>query len=217
MPICISPIFSFVRFHQFYWVNRKDFPWHHRCLFIYLSKHWSNLTLNTIIFVFAYYIFARQICLDQGGININTEKVLDSKISLLVKTFFSHSFKQHLLASCYCSVTKSCPTLCNSTGYNPPGSSVQGIFQARILVWVIMSYSGGSSQTRNRTHISCIGRGFFTIERPGKPHLLATYDKKRGGFPDGSDGKESACNVGDLASIPESGRSPGEGPGNPFQ
>ena len=36
-------------------------------------------------------------------------------------------------------------------------------------------------------------------------------------FPGGSDGKESACNVGDSGSMPESGRSPGEGNGNPFQ
>ena len=35
------------------------------------------------------------------------------------------------------------------------------------------------------------------------------------GFPDGSDGKESACNAGDPGSIPGSGRSPGEGNGNP--
>ena len=38
-----------------------------------------------------------------------------------------------------------------------------------------------------------------------------------GGFPSGSDGKESACNTGDLDSVPESGRSPGEGNGNPSQ
>ena len=37
------------------------------------------------------------------------------------------------------------------------------------------------------------------------------------GFPDGSDGKESACTVGDLGSIPESGKSSGEGNGNPLQ
>ena len=37
------------------------------------------------------------------------------------------------------------------------------------------------------------------------------------GFPGGSDGKESACNVGDLGSIPGPGRSPGEGNGNPLQ
>ena len=37
------------------------------------------------------------------------------------------------------------------------------------------------------------------------------------GFPGGSDGKESACNVGDLGSIPGLGRSPGEGNGYPLQ
>ena len=37
------------------------------------------------------------------------------------------------------------------------------------------------------------------------------------GFPGGSDGKDSACSVGDLGSIPWSGRSPGEGNGNPLQ
>ena len=37
------------------------------------------------------------------------------------------------------------------------------------------------------------------------------------GFPDGSDGQESACNTADLGSIPGLGRSPGEGNGNPLQ
>ena len=37
------------------------------------------------------------------------------------------------------------------------------------------------------------------------------------GFPGGSEGKESVCNAGDLGSIPGSGRSPGEGNGNPLQ
>ena len=37
------------------------------------------------------------------------------------------------------------------------------------------------------------------------------------GFPGGSDGEESACNVGDLGLIPGSGRSPGGGHGNPLQ
>ena len=37
------------------------------------------------------------------------------------------------------------------------------------------------------------------------------------GFPGGSDGKESACSKGDLGSVPELGKSPGEGQGNPLQ
>ena len=48
---------------------------------------------------------------------------------------------------------------------SPPGSSVYGILQARILEWVAMPSTRGSSQSRNRTHISsisCIAGSFFT-------------------------------------------------------
>ena len=47
------------------------------------------------------------------------------------------------------------PTLCNSRDYSPPGSSAHGISQARILEWVAISSSRGSSQPRDRTHVSC--------------------------------------------------------------
>ena len=56
---------------------------------------------------------------------------------------------------------QSCLTLCNPMDCSPPGSSVHGILQARILEWVAMPSSRGSSQPRNRTlvsYISCIGR-----------------------------------------------------------
>ena len=43
-------------------------------------------------------------------------------------------------------VTQSCPTLCDPMDYSLPGSSVHGIFQARILGWVAISFSRGSSQ-----------------------------------------------------------------------
>ena len=41
---------------------------------------------------------------------------------------------------------------------SPPASSVHGILQARILVWVAISFSRGSTQPSGRTLISCIGR-----------------------------------------------------------
>ena len=46
---------------------------------------------------------------------------------------------------------------------------------------------------------------------------MHVFEGKEGGFPDGSDGKESAHNVGDVSSIPGSGRSPGDENGNPLQ
>ena len=46
---------------------------------------------------------------------------------------------------CRCSVAKSCPTLHDPTDCSPPGSSVHGILQARILEWVAILFSRGSS------------------------------------------------------------------------
>ena len=51
---------------------------------------------------------------------------------------------------------QSCLTLCNPMGCSPPGSSVRGILQARILEWVAMSSQRGSSQPRDWTHISYV-------------------------------------------------------------
>ena len=57
---------------------------------------------------------------------------------------------------------QSCPTLCNHMDCSPPGSSIHGILQARILEWVAISFSRGPSQPRNRTQVSCIAGRFFT-------------------------------------------------------
>ena len=55
-------------------------------------------------------------------------------------------------------VTKSCPTLCDLRDCSLPGFSVLGLLQARILEWVAISSSRGSSSFRNRIQVSCIGR-----------------------------------------------------------
>ena len=60
---------------------------------------------------------------------------------------------------CYYLVTKSYLTLfVTPMDCSPPGLSVHGIFQARILDWVAISFSRGSSWPRDQTHISCIDR-----------------------------------------------------------
>ena len=52
-------------------------------------------------------------------------------------------------------------TFCDPLDCSPPGSSVHGILQARILEWVAISSSRGPSWPRGRTHISCTGRGIL--------------------------------------------------------
>ena len=56
----------------------------------------------------------------------------------------------------------SSPTLCNPMDCSLPGSSVHEIFQARILEWVAIPFSRGSSQPRDWTQVSCITGEFFT-------------------------------------------------------
>ena len=59
-------------------------------------------------------------------------------------------------------VAQLCPTLCNPLDCSLPGSSVYGIFQARILQWVAIPFSRGSSQPRDWTQVFIAGR-VFTI------------------------------------------------------
>ena len=53
---------------------------------------------------------------------------------------------------------QSCPILCNPVDCGPPGSSVHGISQARILEWIAISFSRGSSRPKGQTQVSYISR-----------------------------------------------------------
>ena len=63
----------------------------------------------------------------------------------------------------------SCLTLCDPLDDSPPGSSVHEIFQARILEWIVISFSRDSSQLRNQNCVSCIAGRVFTYWGIGKP------------------------------------------------
>ena len=108
------------------------------------------------------------------------------------------------------------------------------IFQSRILDWVTISYSKGSLWPRDWTWVSCkspmLQMNSLTDElqmnsddTTVSPGLLYTHTHACihthivTPFPGGTDGKESACNVGDLGSIPGLGGSPGGGHDNPLQ
>ena len=73
-------------------------------------------------------------------------------------------------------VAQSCPTLCNPVDCNPPVSSVCGILQARILEWVAMSFSRGSSWLRDQTQVFCIaGRFVYGLSHQGSPCCYFTF------------------------------------------
>ena len=68
-------------------------------------------------------------------------------------------------------VVQSHPTLWDPTGCSPPGSSVHGILHIRILEWVAMPFSRGSSRPRDRTWVSCIAGRFLTSWATREAHM----------------------------------------------
>ena len=98
-----------------------------------------------------------------------------------LKTLFKKEIFVEIKATlkflCVCVCSQQCWTLCGPMGYNPPGSSVCGISQARILEWVAISFSRGSSQLRDQTCISCIsciGRWIlYHKHHLGSPQIFA--------------------------------------------
>ena len=57
---------------------------------------------------------------------------------------------------CVCLIAELCLILCDPRDCSPPSSSVHGIFQARMLEWVAISFSRGFSQPRDQTRVSCV-------------------------------------------------------------
>ena len=72
-------------------------------------------------------------------------------------------FFRPVAKGCVCLVAQSCPTLCDPWTAAHQASLSMGILQARILEWIAMPSSRGSSQPRNQSQVSCIAGGFFTV------------------------------------------------------
>ena len=73
-------------------------------------------------------------------------------------------------------VAQSCLTLCDPMDYSLPGSSVNGILQARIPEWVAILISRGSSWPRDQTQVSHIAGRFFTVWATREAKVYAIYN-----------------------------------------
>ena len=89
------------------------------------------------------------------------------KVNIWTSSLWTKSIRT--LSFCCRLVALSCLTLWNTMDCRPPGSSVYAISQARLLEWVVIFFSRGSSRPRDWTQGSCLAGGFFTTEPPGKP------------------------------------------------
>ena len=81
-------------------------------------------------------------------------------------------------------VTQTCLTLCDPMNYSPPGSSVHAILQTRIMEWVAIPFSRGSSQLRDWIWVSCTtGDQTLWSEPPWKPlGWLKIYTERKTSF-----------------------------------
>ena len=115
------------------------------------SSESSQLSNQSGISCIAGRFFTRQLCKYFSFCCWNITRCL---------WFFSYP----IFYVCMCVlVTQSCLTLFDLMNCSPPDSSVHGILQPRILEWVAIPFSRGSSQPRDQTHVSCFPGRFFTI------------------------------------------------------
>ena len=112
-------------------------------------------------------------------------KVWFLNLTILYSCIFLCVFGWGCVCVCVCgSVAQSCPALWNPMDCSPPGSSFHGIFQARILELIAIFYFKGSSQPRDRTHVSfifcfCIVGRFFTTAPPCSMHSIPGVNEKK--------------------------------------
>ena len=143
-------------------------PIHLSLLSIHPSIHLSFLSficlsihLSVSIMSFLYYLSAIYICmyLSSNHLSIHLTTHPSIHLSLYLPSYLS----SHLFLVCF---GQSCQTLCDPMHCSPPGSSVPGILQARILDWVAMPSSRVSSRPRDQTCVSCIGRRMLDPPKP---------------------------------------------------
>ena len=96
----------------------------------------------------------------------------DCKWSLIIFGLYCWLCKEDKISNAYfvCVLAvQSSPTLCDPMDCSPPGSSVYGILQARILEWVAIPFSRGSSQPRDLTQVSALQADSLPSEPQKKP------------------------------------------------
>ena len=98
-------------------------------------------------------------------------------------------------------VALSCPTLCDARNYSPPGSSVHGILQARILEWVTIPFSRGSSWPKDRIQVSCNAGRFLTIWATRLGGFFLEAEKKGNGFSPWASRRNQLCQHLDFSSV----------------
>ena len=119
-----------------------------------VAKSWTRLNdwteLNLTVLRVYLWFFSFHLS------NLGKYQVQDYGSSFTVSLRFVNEVKRS-------EVAQSCLTLCDPMDCSLQGSSVHGIFQARVLEWVVVSFARGSSRPRDRTRVSHIAGRCFTV------------------------------------------------------
>ena len=147
----------------------------------------SQIFLSWVFLIFLNFMYWRAPGFDQNILSVYTPSLSDFYINSWLKNIYMLKVPTFvfpaplpLKACTHAKLLQSCLTLCSPVDCSLPGSSVHGILQARMLEWVAMPSSRGSSWPGDWTCISCVAGGFFITELPGKPMVL--YIKKQNIF-----------------------------------
>ena len=120
---------------------------------------WKKLTGHLTVIFLSYICRIFPKSLSGDVVNIASLLYNPSSIVLIlwlkVKNIFFILWKKNFIGYA-CAVAELCLTLCDSMDCSPPGFSVHGVFQVRILEWVAISYPRGSFWPRDPTHVSCV-------------------------------------------------------------
>ena len=143
----IFPFTYLVSFYLFYTAYDLDYYFQLPCFMSVLLKVWSPPTRQPVS-------------------SISMRTCQKHRFSVPIQDLLQFSSSQ------FSSVAQSCPTLCDPVDCNLLDFSVHGIFQARILEWVAISFSRGSSRPRDRTRVSRIGGRCFNLWATREAHLV---------------------------------------------
>ena len=129
--------------------------WHIMCV-----QSWMNNTANSVSLLLLVSSIHRW--MDKGYIYIHTYICIYPFIQGYID-IYTHTHTHTRTKWSEVKEAQPCPTLCDLVDCSLPDSFVHGILQARILEWVAVPFSRGSSQPRDRTQVSRVTGGFFTV------------------------------------------------------
>ena len=148
---------------------------------------WSSLTSKNFLFLFHIIYLLSKYTEDAVSVIKRPNIFGDNNVCHMAIT---HTHTHTHTHCCFCLVAWSCPTLWDPIDCSLPDSSVRGIFQARILEWVAISFSTVSSWPRDQTYIFCIARrAFYCWLTRKSPHVHIFIYMDVYILPDGISGK----------------------------